>query len=65
MNTALLNNLKSLICKCDPSIKIEEINEMSDLVKDFGFNSFSFVRLLVEIEDEIGVEIGFEYYVIW
>lgn len=61
MNTSLLNTLKNLIYKCDSSVNIEDINEGSDLVIDFGFNSFSFVRLLVEIEEEFGAEIGFEY----
>lgn len=38
-------------------IKIEEINESTNLTNDLGLDSFALAQLTVEIESEFGIDI--------
>ena len=49
--------LKELIVLCRGNIPIDKIMPDSDLVFDFGFESLSFMQLIVEIEEEFKISI--------
>jgi len=52
--------LKELIVSCRDSVELEKINEETDLVRDFGFNSINIIQLVVEIESVFDIEIDDE-----
>lgn len=51
------NRLKELIVSSGEDIEINNINETTDLVRDFNFNSISIIQLIVEIESLFYIEI--------
>ena len=53
--------LKKIINFCGDSVDIDQINEETDLVRDFAFNSISIIQLIVQIENEFDIEIDDEY----
>ena len=54
------NHLKELIISCGEDILINDINENTDLVRDFNFNSISLIQLVVNIESAFNIEIDDE-----
>ena len=53
--------LKEIITSCGESVDADKINEETDLVRDFAFNSISIIQLVVELENEFDIEIDDEY----
>jgi acyl carrier protein len=43
-----------------PGIRVEELDERQELYADLGLDSLRFVRLLVEIESQLGVSLDDE-----
>lgn len=54
------NRLKELIVSSGEDININDIDENTDLVRDFNFNSISIIQLVVEIESSFSIEIDDE-----
>lgn len=54
------NKLKELIISSGEDIDINDINETTDLVRDFNFNSISLIQLVVNIESAFNIEIDDE-----
>lgn len=57
MDDKLEVKLKEIITLCDVSIDKESLNESTDLVRDFGFNSVNIIQLLVVLESEFNIQI--------
>ncbi|MBR0484246.1 MAG: acyl carrier protein, partial [Oscillospiraceae bacterium] len=53
----MFENLKELICSY-VEINPEEITENSRFSEDLGFNSYDFVSMLGDAEEEFGIEIS-------
>ncbi len=53
--------LKEIIFSCKCGINSSDINEEIDLIKDFGFDSISIIKLIVEIENSFDIEIEDQY----
>ena len=53
--------LKEIISSCEKSVDAKQINENTDLVRDFAFNSINIVQLVVQLEIEFDIEIDDEY----
>ena len=54
------NHLKELIVSSGEDIDINDINENTDLVRDFNYNSIKIIQLVVEIERDFDIEIDDE-----
>jgi len=52
--------LKEIIVSCGDGVNIDAINEGSDLVRDFNFNSINVIQLVVQLESEFYIEIDDE-----
>lgn len=52
--------LKEVIISCSDAVELEKINDDTDLVKDFGFNSVNLIQLIVELETVFDIEIDDE-----
>ncbi len=52
----MLNQLKELICNYVEA-DMESITEDSKFIEDLGFNSFDFMSLLGEVEENFGVQV--------
>ena len=52
----MLEKIKELICNY-VEVNREEITEESRFIEDLGFNSYDFVSMLGELEEEFGVTI--------
>lgn len=52
--------LKAVIVSCRDDIDLSKINEKTDLVRDFGFDSINMIQLVVDIESTFDIEIGDE-----
>lgn len=52
----MLEKIKELICNY-VEVNREEITEDSRFIEDLGFNSYDFVSMLGELEEEFGVTI--------
>ena len=52
--------LKEIIVSCGGEIDIEKINEDTDLIRDFDFNSINIVQLVVQLESTFGIELDNE-----
>lgn len=52
----MLEKIKELICNY-VEVSREEITEESRFIEDLGFNSYDFVSMLGELEDEFGVTV--------
>ena len=55
----MFEKIKELICNY-VDVKPEEITEDSRFIEDLSFNSYDFMSMLGEIEDELGLEIDDE-----
>ncbi|MBR1527693.1 MAG: acyl carrier protein [Oscillospiraceae bacterium] len=55
----MFENLKNFICNYVEAAP-EEITETSRFSEDLGFNSYDFVSMLGDAEDEFGIEIDQE-----
>lgn len=63
-NNAILNmQLKKLILENAVIIDDTLINNDTDLILDLGFDSFSIIKLIADIESEFNIEIEDEYLV--
>jgi len=56
------DKLKEIIVSCsdESEIKMHDINNNTDLVRDYNFNSISIITLVVEIERNFDIEIDDE-----
>jgi acyl carrier protein len=54
------DKLKETIVSCGESIDISTINEDTDLVRDYNFNSINIIQLVVELESVFDIEIDDE-----
>lgn len=52
----MLEKIKELICNY-VEVNREEITEESRFIEDLGFNSYDFVSMLGELEEEFGVTV--------
>lgn len=52
----MLEDLKEIICQY-VDVKPEEIVEEARFIEDLGFNSYDFMSLVGEIEDQFDVEV--------
>lgn len=52
----MLEKIKELICNY-VEVNAEDITESSRFIEDLGFNSYDFVSMLGELEDEFGVTV--------
>jgi len=52
--------LKGIIASCGQAVDIGQIDENTDLVRDFGFGSINVVLLVAELESAFGIEINDE-----
>ena len=52
--------LKELIVSCGETVELSKINEETDLVRDFGFNSINIIQLVVEMERAFDMEVDDE-----
>lgn len=52
----MLEKIKELICNY-VEVNREEITEDSRFIEDLGFNSYDFVSMLGELEEEFGVTV--------
>lgn len=52
----MLEKIKGLICNY-VEVNREEITEESRFIEDLGFNSYDFVSMLGELEEEFGVTV--------
>lgn len=52
----MLEKIKELICNY-VEVNREEITEKSRFIEDLGFNSYDFVSMLGELEEEFGVAV--------
>lgn len=57
MDDELEVKLKEIITLCGGSIDKDSLNESTDLVRDFGFNSVNIIQLLVLLEIEFNIQI--------
>lgn len=55
----MLEKIKELICNY-VEVNEEDIKEDSRFIEDLGFNSYDFVSMLGELENELGVTIDEE-----
>ena len=60
MSCKFENRLKELIVSSGEDININDINENTDIVKDFNYNSINIIQLVVEIERNFDIEIDDE-----
>jgi len=56
------DKLKEIIISCsdESEVKMYDINNNTDLVRDYNFNSISIITLVVEIERNFDIEIDDE-----
>lgn len=52
----MLEKIKELICNY-VEVNIEDIGEGSRFIEDLGFNSYDFISMLGDLENELGVTI--------
>lgn len=52
----MLEKIKDLICNY-VEVNREDIKEDSRFIEDLGFNSYDFVSMLGELEEELGVTV--------
>lgn len=52
----MLEKIKELICNY-VEVNEEDIKEDSRFIEDLGFNSYDFVSMLGELEEELGVTV--------
>ena len=52
----MLEKIKDLICNY-VEVNREDIKEESRFIEDLGFNSYDFVSMLGELEEELGVTV--------
>lgn len=52
----MLEKIKELICNY-VEVNRDDITEDSRFIEDLGFNSYDFVSMLGELEDELGVTV--------
>ena len=57
----LEERLKTIISSCVLGIDKNQITESTDLMEDLGFESVNLVELIVDIENEFGIEIEDEF----
>lgn len=60
MSCLFESKLKEAIVSCMDDIKIDMIDENTDLVRDFNFDSINIVELVVAIENNFDIEIDDE-----
>jgi acyl carrier protein len=48
--------IKEIMCDCF-DLEMDQLTDDADLVKDLGVDSISVVEMIVDIEDEFGIEI--------
>ena len=48
--------IKKLIREADENVDVERLDEKTNLIDDYGFDSVNLVQLVVSIEDEFGIE---------
>lgn len=53
----LLNAVMKQIAKADGSINVTDLTPDTDLRKDLGFDSLTAMEMVMELEDELGVQI--------
>ncbi|MCM3135791.1 acyl carrier protein [Paenibacillus polysaccharolyticus] len=49
--------LKSIIVSCGKNVKLDQINEDSDLIQELAYDSMNFIQLIAELEMEFDIEI--------
>lgn len=64
MNCEIESKLQELIVSSGEDVDFNKINEDTDLVRDFNFDSISLIQLVVNIEKTFNIEINDEDLVI-
>lgn len=58
MNDSLFNDLKAILANyVDPKSLVDEMTMESDLVKDLNIDSLDVVEIVVDIENQFGIEV--------
>lgn len=60
MNCEIESKLQELIVSSGEDVDFNKINEDTDLVRDFNFDSISLIQLVVNIEKTFNIEINDE-----
>lgn len=55
-----IDRLRKIIKEIDNTIAIKGIDEKTNLITDFGFDSITIIHLVLEIEDEFQIDINTE-----
>lgn len=56
MRRAMLEDLREIICQY-VDVKPEQVTEDARFIEDLGFNSYDFMSMVGEIEEEFDVEV--------
>ena len=60
MECVFEEELKNIIASCGDDVDITRIDEQTDLVRDFNFDSINIIQLIVQIESKFNIEIDDE-----
>ncbi len=60
MNCVIESKLQELIVSSGQDVDLKKINEDTDLVRDFNFDSINLIQLVVDIENTFNIEINDE-----
>lgn len=61
MSYTFENDLKKVIASCGNDVDVAEIDENTDVVRDFHFDSINIIQLVVELENQFDIEIEDEF----
>lgn len=64
MEKTIQERLDNIIKQIDQSIDVNDLNEFTDLLVDYNFDSLSIISLIVEIEEEFKIQYPDEYLVL-
>ena len=57
MEMTIETRLKEIIASCGKGVKVEDLHEETDLVKDLKFDSINIIQLVAELECGFDIEI--------
>jgi acyl carrier protein len=60
VNCVIESKLQELIVSSGQDVDLKKINEDTDLVRDFNFDSINLIQLVVDIENTFNIEINDE-----
>lgn len=64
MNYELEKRIKNVIKGCLDEVDIEKMSKETNLVDDYGASSIDIVQIVVDLENEFGIEFPDEYLII-